>query len=91
MGRYVIEDGFEKFFCQFCIYLRGSLHFSWDQLLATTGILDAQFKKPTRIIYARNQVLSCKQRDDECIPALLQPQQLPVEGCEYTHFDVQQH
>ena len=33
------------------------------------GILDAQFKKPSKIIYARHQVLSCKQQDDACITA----------------------
>ena len=55
-----------------------------------TDVLDAQFKKSSRIIYARHQVLSCRQRDDECITALLQQLGIPVEHCECIDLTVPQ-
>ena len=57
----------------------------------TIGFLDAQFRKPLRNKYTRGQVLSCKQRDDECITEFLQQLRNSVERCEFTDLTVQQH
>ena len=57
----------------------------------TIGIPDAQFKMPSRIFYARHQVLSCKQRDDVSITAFFQRLRILVGCCECTDFTVQQH
>ena len=57
----------------------------------TIRIPDAQFKMPSRIIYARHQVFSYKQRDDEKVIAFFQWLRILVECCQCTDFTVQQH
>ena len=53
--------------------------------------MDALFKKPSRIIYAGHQVVSCKQPDDECITVLLQRLLTFVGNFEFTNLNLQQH
>ena len=55
------------------------------------AILDSQFQKPSRVIYARHQTLSCKQRDDESVSDFIKRLRLLVERCECAELDIQAH
>ena len=55
----------------------------------TNGLakLDRQFQKPTRVMYARHHLLSCKQRDDESEFSFFKRLQLLVENANVAPFD----
>ena len=55
------------------------------------AILDRQFQKLTRVIYARHQVLSCKQGDDESVSDFFKRLRLLVEKCECSDLTIQEH
>ena len=54
------------------------------------ALLDAQFKKPSRVIYARHQVLSAQQGDDN-IAEFTKRLRLLVERCECDTLTIQEH
>ena len=54
-------------------------------------ILDAQFLKPTRVLYARHQVISCRQKDNESVSDFLKRLRILVERCECQDLDAQLH
>ena len=49
---------------------------------AAMDILDAQFEKPTRVIFARHELLSCRQKEGERIPDFIKRLKILVELCE---------
>ncbi len=53
--------------------------------------LDKQFARPTRVLYARHQLLSAKQNEDENFTAFFARLKRLVEQCECGELDVQQH
>ena len=55
------------------------------------AILDRQFDKPTRVIYARHKLLTCRQNDGESISDYIKRMKLLVEACECTNVDAKQH
>ena len=54
-------------------------------------ILDGQFKKPTRLLFARHQTLTCRQKDGEDISTFVSRLKLLVEKCECKELDIQAH
>ena len=53
--------------------------------------LDRQFLKPTRVLFARHQMLSASQKDDESILQFSRRLKRLVEDCECTSLTVQAH
>ena len=57
----------------------------------TLRTLDRQFLKPTRVLFARHQMLSASQKDDESIVQFSGRLKRLVEDCECTSLTVQAH
>ena len=57
----------------------------------TLRTLDRQFLKPTRVLFARHQMLSASQKDDESIVQYSGRLKRLVEDCECTRLTVQAH
>ena len=55
------------------------------------SILDKHFKKPTRIIYARHQLLSCRQKSDESISDFINRLKILLQKCECKAVNIQEH
>ena len=55
------------------------------------SILDKHFKKPTRIIYARHQLLSCRQKSDESILDFINRLKILLQKCECKAVNIQEH
>ena len=53
--------------------------------------LDRQFRKPTRVLFARHQMLSASQKDNESIVQFSGRLKGLVEDCECTSLTVQAH
>lgn len=54
-------------------------------------ILDKQFQTPTRLLYARHQLLSCVQKPDELISDFVKRLQILVHRCECKSLTAQEH
>jgi len=54
-------------------------------------VLDSQFDRPTRIIFARHQLLSCKQNKDESISEFMRRLNILVEKCNCQALSIRQH
>ena len=58
---------------------------------ATLGILDDQFSAPSRILYARHQLLTCTQKPGECINEFIKQLKLLVQSCECAALSATEH
>ena len=52
---------------------------------------DKQFLKPTRVLFARHQALSARQKEDETVTQFFGRLKRLVENCECADLDIQQH
>ena len=54
-------------------------------------ILDSQFKKPTRVLYERHQLLTCRQKHGECVIDFVKRLKVAVQKCECKEMTAKQH
>ena len=54
-------------------------------------ILDRQFKKPTRVLYERHQLLTCRQKHGECVTDFVKRLKVAVQKCECKEMTAKQH
>ena len=60
----------------------------YNEAIAT---LDKQFLKPTRVLFARHQALSARQKEDETVTKFFGRLKSLVENCGCSDLDIQQH
>jgi len=62
-----------------------------ENFSSALGVLDAQFKRPTRALYARHQLLTAKQRSDESIMEFNKRLNILVEKCDCKALSLKEH
>ena len=55
------------------------------------GILDAQFETPTRVLFARHNLLSCKQKPEENVNDFVKRLKILVQRCECVDISADEH
>ena len=58
---------------------------------AALEILEAQFDRPTRVLFARHQLMTSKQRSDESISEFIRKLNLLVEKCNCKALTLKEH